>query len=110
MLLFSIYLQTGWLYKRTRKNANWTNWLKRWFVMTPGHLFYYETEKIKTLKGEVTIDKSTKVEAMDLFKSFMSKMEHRFKVANEPHLVIELCASDKGEKEVCVSVGNRSLK
>ncbi len=27
---------TGWLLKRTRKQANWTNWLRRWFVLTPG--------------------------------------------------------------------------
>ena len=70
--------QVGWLFKRTRKQANWTNWLKRWFILTPTGLTYYESDKCKAKKGEVVIDTKTTIESLEDFSSFTKKLTCRY--------------------------------
>ena len=89
---------TGRLYKRTRKQANWTSWLKRWFVLSPGMLVYYDGQRLKEKKGEVIINSFTKLEPMDDFKSLGRRLVSRFKVSNSPDLEMELSAADDPEK------------
>ena len=60
--------QVGWLTKRTRKQANWTNWLKRWFVLVPGRLTYYESNDMKVHKGEIVLDRRSAVEDLPITK------------------------------------------
>ena len=92
--------QTGWLTKRTRKGSNWTNWLKRWFVMVPGKLTYYETNDMRVRKGEVILERSTTVENLADYKGLLTKHTNRFKIANLGSLEIELCAESGEEKAV----------
>ena len=95
-----ISLQTGWLTKRTRKASNWTNWLKRWFVMVPGKLTYYETSQMRVRKGEVLLERTSTVENLADYKGIITKLANRFKVTNKASLEIELCAETSEEKTV----------
>jgi Ca2+-binding EF-hand superfamily protein len=90
--------QVGWLYKRTRKQANWTNWVKRWFVLTPGKLSYYDGPSRKTLKGEVSITTHSNIEVLPDYKGFARTLKARFKITNTPYLEIEMCAPDQTER------------
>jgi Ca2+-binding EF-hand superfamily protein len=92
-------MKAGWLHKRTKKQSNWTNWLKRWFVMTPGKLTYYENDKEKNVKGEVLIDGNATVETLDAFKGLFNKMENRFRVRPGPYLEMEMNAESLKEKQ-----------
>ena len=95
-----VFYQDGWLTKRTRKGSNWTNWLKRWFVMVPGKLTYYETNDMRVRKGEVILERSTTVENLADYKGLLTKHTNRFKIANMGSLEIELCAESGEEKAV----------
>jgi len=96
-------LKIGWLNKRTRKQANWTNWLKRWFILTPTGLAYYDSEACKNKKGEVLIDEKTRVESQPDFTSITKKLRCRFLVSNLPDLEIELTANSELEKQQWIS-------
>eukprot|EP01139_Manchomonas_bermudensis_P014332 Amastigsp_a508389_369.p2 type:complete len:268 gc:universal Amastigsp_a508389_369:844-1647(+) len=52
-------LMTGWM---TKQGGKWKSWKKRWFVLTPRELRYYEKEDEKTMKGTVPIDEITYAE------------------------------------------------
>ncbi|XP_013385903.1 uncharacterized protein LOC106155567 [Lingula anatina] len=94
MLLVEAVLKTGWLYKRTRKQANWTNWNKRWFVLKPGCLEYYEQvasgEKGVNKKGEIMITKNTKLENTSNYRGVVHKLSGCFKISNLPMIECEL--------------------
>ena len=89
---------SGYLYKRTRKQGNWTNWLKRWFILTPGKLTYYDSAKMKERKGEIPVCIQSKVESLqDQRMSFWRSMS-LFKVTNAPFLEIEMAATDEKDR------------
>jgi hypothetical protein len=69
--------QIGWLQKRTKKQANWTNWQNRWFILTPTGLTYYQSDSMRTKKGEVLIEEKTKVAPLKDFSSLTKKLKCR---------------------------------
>ncbi len=92
----------GWLYKRTRKQGNWTNWVKRWFIMTPGKLEYFEGPLCKDRKGEVCINSHSKLDQIGGKKYFVigRSLSHCFRITNSPYLEIEICAANEKEKVI----------
>ncbi len=78
-----IWCQSIYLYYKVISysfQANWTNWQKRWFVLTPGKLTYYVTSKMKEKKGEISVTTKSKIESLeDKTKSFRYP-KHRYKV------------------------------
>jgi Ca2+-binding EF-hand superfamily protein len=94
--------QAGWLIKRTRKAANWTNWVKRWFILTPVKLLYYDGPSKKNLKGQVNVTSSSIIESLPDYKGFARTLKNRFKIDNSPHLEIELCALDSNDKAMWI--------
>ena len=93
-------LRTGWMHKRTRKQSNWTNWQRRYFVHEPGKLTYYENEQRTVRKGEVLIDANTRVEAQDNFRTLMKNLSGRFKVTVSATFEIEMAAGDESERRL----------
>ena len=89
---------TGWLYKRTRKQANWTSWLRRWFVLVPGKLVYYDNNKLEKKRGEVIVNSFSKIEELPELKTLARHYPSRFKVTNSPYLELELSAADDHER------------
>ena len=89
---------TGWLYKRTRKQANWTSWLRRWFVLTPGVLRYYDNNKVERKRGEVVVNSFSKMEELPELKTLARHYPFRFKVTNSPYIELELSAADEHER------------
>ena len=90
-------MKTGWLYKRTRQQANWTNWTKRWFVLTPGQLEYFSSpqRKIDTKSlGDIFINDDTKIEKLAQYQGMVHDYKDRFKIWNPPNIVCELAAHD----------------
>lgn len=103
-------MKTGWLWKRTRKNANWTNWLKRWFVMTPGIITYFDSDKSnEKIRGSVVIYQSTTLEKLDDYKSIITR-KNRFKVSNKPALEIELSADSASEKDAWFNLIQQNIQ
>ena len=94
-------MQAGWLVKRTRKRVNLTAWKKRWFVMLPGRLTYYESNDMKERKGEFVLQRTRTLEDLDDFSDLRYHLRHRFKVATTGELYeIEMCAESEAEKKV----------
>ena len=91
-------LRTGWMYKRTRKQSNWTNWQHRYFVHEPGKLTYYENEQRTVMKREVPLDANTRVEELGDFKTLMKNLTGRFKVTVSATFEIEMAAGDGNER------------
>ncbi len=92
----------GWLYKRTRKHSNWTNWIKRWFILKPGKLEYFDGPLCKYKKGEVSLTSHSKLEKIDGKRSSIigRNLSHRFRVTNCPYLEIEMCTANDKEKVI----------
>uniref|UniRef100_H2LS85 Switch-associated protein 70 n=1 Tax=Oryzias latipes TaxID=8090 RepID=H2LS85_ORYLA len=55
-------LKQGYMVKKGHKRKNWT---ERWFVLRPTALSYYESEDVLDLKGEIVLDQSCCVEALN---------------------------------------------
>ena len=56
---------TGWMEKRTRKfKATWKPWRRRWFVLTPGKLEYFENGPGHVKKGEFELKSDTIIKAV----------------------------------------------
>ncbi|XP_013417464.1 uncharacterized protein LOC106178715 [Lingula anatina] len=93
-------MKTGWMYKRTRKQANWTNWTKRWFVLKPGRLEYYDKPAVgnstSRLKGEVVISQNTKLESLPDYSGLVRKLSGRFKVSNAHEIECEIADAATG--------------
>ena len=96
-------IQTGWLYKRTRKQANWTNWTRRWFILRPGHLEYFDKQTTRnkgkaTRLGEICVKGYTKVESLSDYVGIFHRYRNRFKVSNDPVIECELAAKQTEDK------------
>ncbi|VDI13951.1 switch-associated protein 70 [Mytilus galloprovincialis] len=101
------------VYKRTKKQANWTNWVKRWCVLTPQHLRYYGTDvkastRVPTKadsnqKGEFTFTKNTKLESLVGYSGVVKNLQGRFRLANVPVLEMEIAVDDENEKRAWLS-------
>ena len=89
-------LQVGWLNKRTRKTGNWTNWQKRWCVLTPGSLDYYDGPSLNTQKGSITVNSKSTLSKTDKRNSFSSKKQHRVRLGNPPFVEIDLASKESG--------------
>lgn len=94
---------TGWLYKRTRKQANWTSWLRRWFVLTPGQLAYFDNQRQDKKRGEVLVNAHSRLEELPEFKSLARRFPARFKLTNSPYIEMEMSASDEHERKAWMS-------
>lgn len=95
-------LKCGWVYKRTRKQSNWTNWSHRWCIITPSKMIYCKEETMAPSKrhmcGQILISKHTKLQSLDKYKSLMRTLKGRFLVSNEPMIDMEIsvgCAQEK---------------
>lgn len=96
-------MKSGWLYKRSKNQANWTNWVKRWFILTPGRLTFYSSDpdlqnqatdgKVKI--GEVYVNKNSKLEALQPYRGMGQVLQGRFKITNEPNIQVEM-ATESG--------------
>lgn len=98
-------MKTGWLFKRTRKQANWTNWIKRWFVLSSTRLCYYDSPGLVEsgkLRGEIFLTGS-KVENLPPYKGMVHKLSGRFKVSNLPYIEIELAANQRSHRQSWVN-------
>lgn len=96
-------MKQGKVFKRTKKQANWTNWVKRWCVLTPGSISYFACDaknpvRETTRKGEFPITKNTKVESLDDYNGVFHNLQGRFRLANVPVLEMEIALSDDNEK------------
>ena len=102
-------IQTGWLYKRTRKQANWTNWNRRWFVLRPGLLEYFDKQPTRnkgkaTRLGEICVKRYTKVESLSDYSILIfHRYKNRFKVTNDAVIECELAAKKTEDKAAWVS-------
>ena len=91
---------TGWMCKRTRKQANWTMWHRRWFILRPGQLTYYTTQSLTERKGDIAIKDSSKLDNLPDYKSLVRRYPARFRITNAPHIEIELSSDDDQTKRV----------
>ena len=91
-------MRAGWLYKRTRKHANWTNWTRRWCVLSANGLNYFNAETNGRRMGTVAICRSSVVEALGDTWSLTGRRRYRLKVSNQPYLEIEMSASTDPDK------------
>ncbi|XP_052078729.1 switch-associated protein 70-like [Mytilus californianus] len=96
-------MKKGKVYKRTKKQANWTNWVKRWCVLTPHCLRYYSNDNESNQKGEFTFTKHTKVESLERYSGVMKNLKGRFRLANIPVLEMEIAVDDENEKRAWLS-------
>ncbi|CAC5425133.1 SWAP70 [Mytilus coruscus] len=96
-------MKKGKVYKRTKKQANWTNWVKRWCVLTPQCLRYYSNDNESNQKGEFTFTKHTKLESLERYSSVMKNLKGRFRLANIPVLEMEIAVDDENEKRAWLS-------
>ena len=92
---------SGWLYKRTHNLANWTNWQKKWFILYPGRLEFFDSPSGKDKKGEVFITSVTKLEASKGRKSVLRgrSFVYGFRITNRPYLQMDMCAPNNNERE-----------
>ncbi|CAG2238152.1 SWAP70 [Mytilus edulis] len=96
-------MRKGKIYKRTKKQANWTNWVKRWCVLTPQCLRYYSSDNDSNQKGELTFTKHTKIESLEMYSGFMKNLKGRFRLANIPMLEMEIAVDDETVKRAWLS-------
>ncbi|VDI13950.1 switch-associated protein 70 [Mytilus galloprovincialis] len=96
-------MRKGKVYKRTKKQANWTNWVKRWCVLTPQCLRYYSSDNDSNQKGEFTFIKHTKIESLEMYSGFMKNLKGRFRLANVPMLEMEIAVDDETVKRAWLS-------
>lgn len=101
-------MKQGKVYKRTKKQANWTNWVKRWCVLTPDCISYFVCDAKSTTrdaprKGEFPITKSTKLESLEDYNSVFKHLQGRFRLSNVPVLEMEMSISDENEKRAWLS-------
>ena len=92
-------LMCGWMWKRTRKQANWTSWLKRWFVLTPENLSYYDGPKMKVRKGTFMINKASILTDLPDTRRFGRRLPYLFSLENRPFLQLEMSAPEEADKE-----------
>ena len=86
-------LHVGWLNKRTRKSGNWTNWQKRWCVLTPGNFGYYEGPSQNILKGRIAVNSRSIIQKIGGRNSFLKSRQHRIRLGNIPLVEIDLASS-----------------
>lgn len=94
---------TGWMFKRTRKQGNnWTTWQRRYFILAPGELRYYNSARAsdKDFKGKVSITMHSRLESLPDYKSLARKYANRVRLSNVPVLEIELSSVTQHEKKV----------
>ncbi|XP_064605438.1 uncharacterized protein LOC135470430 [Liolophura sinensis] len=94
-------MKSGWLFKRTRKQANWSNWIKRWFVLSSTRMCYYDNPSLigsGKLRGEVFMT-GAKVETMPPYKGMVHKLSGRFKLSNRPYIEIELATNQRSHRQ-----------
>ena len=92
--------KTGWMQKRAKTGPNWTNWVKRWVVLVPNRLMFYEKENPSlndTPKSEFVITDTTKVVLQDSYKGAEKKLTGRFKISNPPISDCELATNKDDE-------------
>ena len=98
--------RTGWIYKRAKTGPNWTNWVKRWVVLVPGRLLFYEKE-CPTLddkpKSEFMITNVTKVAPQGPYKGADIKLDGRLKLSNPPLSECEIATNDNEESNAWIS-------
>lgn len=101
-------MKKGVVRKRTKKRANWTNWVKRWCVLTPQGIGYYgkdakDSSSECRKKGEFAITKNTKLESLGDFDGVFHNLQGRFRLANIPVLEMEIAVDDENEKRAWLS-------
>ncbi|CAG2254161.1 LRP2 [Mytilus edulis] len=87
MWLVEEVMKKGKVYKRTKKQANWTHWVKRCCILTPQCIRSYGTDAIVATsvsatggskqKGEFTITKNTKLESLKGYSGELRYLEGR---------------------------------
>ncbi|XP_052776936.1 uncharacterized protein LOC128214485 [Mya arenaria] len=107
-------MKSGWVYKRTRKQANWTNWVHRWCILTPNKIIYCKEEKatpkLSQTKGELLINKHTKLLGLNDYNGLIHKLKGRFIVSNEPVIDLEVAVGSAEEKVSWLSALEESIK
>ena len=102
--LVSEVCRTGWVQKRTKTGPHWTNWVKRWIVLVPERVLFYEKEcpSLDDIpKSEFPINKATKITyAKSPYKGADQKIDARFQLSNiSPISECEIATHDN--KETC---------
>ncbi|CAC5358321.1 unnamed protein product [Mytilus coruscus] len=113
MWLVEEVMKKGKVYKRTKKQANWTHWVKRCCILTPQCIRYYGTDGKAAIivsatggsnqKGEFTITKNTKLESLERYSGVLRHLQGRFRLANIPVLEMEIAVDDENEKRSWLS-------
>ncbi|WAR23280.1 CML16-like protein [Mya arenaria] len=107
-------MKSGWVYKRTRKQANWTTWVHRWCILTPNKIAYFKEEnassKSAETKGELLITRHTKLLALNDYNGLIHKLKGRFMVSNEPVIDMEIAVGSAEEKVSWLSALDESIK
>lgn len=97
--------KTGWMHKRAKTGPNWTNWVKRWVVLVPNRLMFYEKENSSLddkHKSEFMITESTKILLHDAYKGGDKKLDGRFKTCNPPLSDCEMATNNNDEAKLWV--------
>ena len=105
--------RTGWVHKRAKTGPNWTNWVKRWVVLVPGRLMFFEKESPNLSvqpKSEFMISEETKIMALSQYKGSDIKLDGRFKVSNPPLLECELATNDNEETKLWMTEIQQQIK
>ena len=105
--------RTGWVYKRAKTGPNWTNWVKRWIVLVPGRLLFYEKEcptLDDTPKSEFILNETTKVAAQSPYKGADIKLDGRFKLSNPPLSECEIATNNTDESNAWLSEINQQIR
>ena len=91
-------LNVGWLNKRTRKrsNSSFNGWTKRWCVLTPGFLKYYDGPSLNCMKGCISVTSRSSILKTTGTNSVFKWKQHRIRLENINIITIEL-ASPKEE-------------
>ncbi|XP_052776499.1 uncharacterized protein LOC128214199 [Mya arenaria] len=107
-------MKSGWVYKRTRKQANWTNWVHRWCILTPNKIIYCKEETSSPTssqtKGELLITKHTQLLGLNDYNSLLHKLKGRFIVSNKPVIDMEISVGSAEEKVSWLSALEESIK
>ncbi|KAK3085218.1 hypothetical protein FSP39_000122 [Pinctada imbricata] len=93
-------LKSGWIYKRSRKQANWTSWVKRWCVLTPTKIEFFKRGKAIDF---VEVKRQTKMESLAPYQGIIQAHKFRFKVSNYPISECELNAETESDKILWMS-------
>ena len=90
---------TGWMSKRTRKQANWTSWQRRWFVLKPGLLSYYTSAALTEKKGDVILTNRSRVDDLGDLRTLIRHYPNRFRITNAPFIELELSNEEFAGKD-----------